>query len=199
MAATGKRVLKYVNGQMLEYTIYELVDKYSKVLWKPTEKFNFDSPPTNPRTLAFSLLETMIKKGGVGLSANQVGLPYRVFVMGGGEHWFACFNPEIIEATGENMDHYEGCLSYPGLFLTIKRASHVKLRYQDYSGQVLEKEFDGFTARVIQHEMDHLDGTSYIKRVPSIKLKQAQSKVKVNRKRAKEEMKAAKYSKKESG
>jgi peptide deformylase len=191
MSAKGKHILRYVDGQMIEYMEYELVDKYNKLHWTPTEKFDFSSPQMNPKMLAISLLKTMTKCGGVGLSANQVGLPYRVFVMGGGEDWFACFNPEIVEAMGETTKYDEGCLSYHGLFLTIKRAQRIQLKYQDHTGETQEKTFDGFTARVVQHEIDHLDGTSFIKKVPAVKLKQAQEKVKANRRRIREEQREA--------
>ena len=185
MAAKGKTILKYSAGQMVEYTLYELVNKHEKILWEKVEPFDFSRPPEDPKKIAVSLLQTMVDRGGVGLSANQVGLPYRVFVMGGGEHWFACFNPEIVESYGENVDHDEGCLTYPGLFLKIKRANRVKLKYQDHNGTVNEKAFDGFTARVVQHEMEHLNGSSFTKQVSSIVLRRAQEKVKTNLRRAK--------------
>jgi peptide deformylase len=186
MAAKGERIVKYVNGNMLDYTIYELVDPYDKVLWAKTEPFDFNRPPMLPRQLATSLLHTMGKYGGIGLSANQVGFPYRVFVMGHGTTFYCCFNPEIVESVGEFNKYSEGCLSYPGLFLKVKRATKVKLRWTDENGQQKEETFDGFTARIIQHEMEHLDGTCFTKKVSPVKLQQAKDKVRIQKRRARD-------------
>jgi len=186
MAATGKRIVKYIDGNMLDYTIYDLVPAHSKVLWERTQDFDFNRPPMMPRQLTTSLLHTMAEYGGLGLSANQVGLPYRVFVMGHGKTFCCFFNPEIIETVGENEDIQEGCLTYPNLFLRVKRASRIKVRWTDEEKRQREETFDGFTARIIQHEIDHLDGTCYTKKVSAIKLQRAKEKVKINKRRARD-------------
>lgn len=186
MAVKGQRIVKYVDGNMLDYTIYELVNPYDKVLWTKTEQFDFNRPPMLPRQLATSLLHTMGKYGGIGLSANQVGLPYRVFVMGHGTTFYCCFNPEIVESVGESDKYSEGCLTYPGLFLKVKRATRIKLRWTDENRQQREETFDGFTARVVQHEMEHLDGTCFTKSVSPIKLQQAKDKVRIQKRRARD-------------
>lgn len=186
MAAKGKRIVKYVDGHMIDYTIYDLVPPHAKVLWKRTQEFDFNRPPMLPKQLATSLLHTMAEYGGLGLSANQVGLPYRVFVMGHGKTYYCFFNPEILEATGENDSIQEGCLTYPKLFLRVKRASRIKVRWVDETGQQKEETFDGYTARIIQHEMDHLNGTCFTKRVPAIKLQRAKERVKIHKRRARD-------------
>lgn len=186
MAPKGKRIVKYVDGNMLDYTIYDLVPPHAKVLWERTQEFDFNRPPILPRQLATSLLHTMAEKGGLGLSANQVGLPYRVFVMGHGKTFCCFFNPEIVEETGENDSIQEGCLTYPNLFLRVKRASRIKVRWTDEEKRQREETFDGFTARIIQHEMDHLNGTCYTKRVPAVKLQRAKERVKINKRRARD-------------
>lgn len=128
------------------------------ILVTPTNEFDFSNPPSDPHELARSMLQTMYDSNGVGLSANQVGLPYRVFVMRGDEYSFACFNPKIVSMSDQTTVLEEGCLSFPGLVVKVPRANTVRLRFQTPSGSVDTKKFDGLSARVIQHEMDHLDG-----------------------------------------
>jgi peptide deformylase len=185
----GAKKIKFQDGQMYEYEIYDLVDPHSSILKQKLEPFDFANPPINPKYLAVSLIETMVKNRGVGLSANQVGLPYRVFVMGAEKVGFACFNPEIIETHGEDTFE-EGCLSFPGLFIPVKRPATVKLRYTDYNGITKEETFAGFTARITLHEFDHLDGICYINKVSPIVLERSKRKVKSNLKKIQKEKRA---------
>lgn len=186
MTPKGKRIVKYIDGNMMDYTLYDLVPSHAKVLWERTKDFDFSRPAIHPRQLATSLLHTMSSRGGLGLSANQVGFPYRVFVMGHGNTFCCMFNPEIVETSGENDSIQEGCLTYPNLFLRVKRASRIKVRWTDENSQPREETFDGYTARIIQHEMDHLDGTCFTKRVPAIKLQRAKERIKINKRRARD-------------
>jgi len=113
------------------------------------------------------LIETMWVKDGVGLAAPQVGVSKRVFIaaptMKKGEE-YVIVNPEILEAKGREVG-MEGCLSLPGISGEVPRAKKIKLRYQDREGNPHEVELKDFFARVIQHEMDHLDGILLIDRV----------------------------------
>lgn len=127
-------------------------------LTTPTTNFDFSNPPTNPHDLVHEMLVTMINSKGIGLSANQLGLPYRVFVMRGDEYNFACFNPKIVSMSDKTTTMEESCLSFPGLIVKVPRANTVRLRFQTQSGGTDTKTFDGLSARVVQHEMDHLDG-----------------------------------------
>jgi len=174
-----QKMLKFVNGMMVEYYLYDLIDKYDPILKTKCTEFDFAYPPTNPETLSISLLQTMIKYKGLGLAANQVGLKYRVFVMGSGDTWYSCFNPVIIGMSGEEVKE-EGCLSHPGLLLHIKRASVVNLKYFDHKGVEKTDTFTGLTAKIIQHEMMHLDGLSFTDMVPKVTLQRAQGKIKRN-------------------
>lgn len=130
----------------------------NELLTTATIPFDFSNPPTNPHELVQSMLQTMVESNGVGLSANQVGLPYRVFVMRGHEHHFAFFNPKIVSMSDNTTTMEEGCLSFPGLVVKVPRANTVRVRFQTQSGGTDTKTFDGLSARVIQHEVDHLDG-----------------------------------------
>ena len=104
------------------------------------------------------MIETMYAAPGIGLAANQVGVPYRVFVMIGSPADYACFNPKIVGFSNEIVELDEGCLSFPNLFVKIKRPRDIRVRFTDYNGDVSTHTFTGMTARIFQHELDHLDG-----------------------------------------
>lgn len=133
------------------------------ILTTPCQDFDFNNPPFDPEKIAQEMLDTMVREKGIGLAANQVGLPYRLFVMRG-EPSFACFNPKIVHAGEEVTLLDEGCLSFPNLIVKVKRSAEVRLRFQTPSGSTTTKTFHGLTAKVIQHEMDHLDGVLFFNR-----------------------------------
>lgn len=155
--------------------ILELIDCNDPLLKQEMEPFDFSNPPVNPLDLVTDLAETMLANNGIGLSANQCGLPYRVFVMLGQE-LIPCFNPRIVDASQETIVLEEGCLSYPDLFVKVKRPRRIKVRYADPRGQVTTEVFDGMTARVFQHELDHLNGINYQQRANRFHLEQARKK-----------------------
>lgn len=179
--------LKYYNGDLLEYEIRKLVDWYDPILRQPTTPYLFASRKAieDASYIAVSLSETLEKLGGLGLSANQVGLPHRVCAVNMGTQIWIMFNPTIIEQSGAPAAFSEGCLSYPGLYLKLSRPSHIKVRFNAINGQVIEKEFDGLTAVCIQHEIDHLDGKLYTDQVSALKFEQAKRKIKGNLKKLK--------------
>lgn len=152
--------------------IYSLVSPSHPLLSTALDKFDFSNPPINPIELANNLIETMIHFKGIGLSANQCGLPYRVFVLHSAQP-LAMFNPVIADISSEEVKLDEGCLTFPNLFLPIKRPSLVKVRYQDAFGEFHTDKFIGMTARCIQHELDHLNGIDYTKHANPIHLTRA--------------------------
>lgn len=150
--------------------IYELVKPDHPLLRTKLENFDFSDPPTDPIQLAKDLTETMLKNNGLGLSANQCGLPYRVFVLANNPV-IAAFNPRVIDETTQTeiyMD--EGCLSFPYLFLKVKRPRIVKVRYTMPNGETTTEKFDGMTARAFLHELDHLNGVVFTDRAHPIHL-----------------------------
>jgi peptide deformylase len=157
--------------------IYELIPPNSPILKQELENFDFSNSPVNPLDLVTDLAETMLASNGIGLSANQVGLPYRVFVMYGDE-LIPCFNPRIVDMSTETVVMEEGCLSYPDLFVKVKRPRRIKVRYTEPNGQTVTRVFDGITARVFQHELDHLNGVNYQQRANKLHLEQARKKKK---------------------
>lgn len=142
------------------------------------DPFDFNNPPVDPFELSNNLIETMVHNKGLGLSANQCGLPYRVFVM-----WSSptkiCFNPRLVDQTSEEVLLDEGCLSYPNLLVKIKRSKVIKVRYQDEMGKVQNEKFIGMTARCFLHELDHMDGIVYTSRANPIHLNRARNQQKL--------------------
>jgi peptide deformylase len=157
--------------------IYNLVDCNSDILRTKLDVFNFDDPPIDPVELTNNLIETMIHNKGMGLAANQCGLPYRVFVLWS-QSTLACFNPKIIDETTEKISLEEGCLSFPNLFLPIKRPKSIKVRFQDAFGEFHTEKYTGMTARAFLHELDHLNGVDYTSRANRIHLERARRKQK---------------------
>lgn len=151
---------------------YPLVSSNDPILKEEAEDFDFQNPPVNPVELYQKLSSTMVREGGLGLSANQCGLPYRAFVMTG-ENITGVFNPKIVDQSNETIVLDEGCLSYPNLFIRIKRPRKIKVRYQTPIGEVVTEVYDGITARIFQHELDHLDGIIHIWRANAYHREQA--------------------------
>ena len=106
----------------------------------------------------------MYENNGLGLAANQVGVPYSVFAMRGQPQNYVCFNPRIVQPSAEEIILEEGCLSFPGLVVKVKRPRHIRVRFQLPNGETVTETFIGMTARVFQHEMDHLEGKLYFNR-----------------------------------
>lgn len=128
------------------------------------------------------MIEFMIANRGIGLAANQLGITKRVFVMGSNNipdfpTPFAVFNPVIVEASTELVLDQEGCLSYPDLFLMVKRPSWVVAQYQDSKGELKEIRVDGYLSKCFQHEYDHLNGVCFVDRVSQMKLQLAMKKL----------------------
>jgi len=142
----------------------ELVIGEKDVLKQPCLAFDFATPPFEPIQFAHDLMKFMYDKNGIGLAANQVGIPYRVFAMRGSPENFVCYNPRIVDRSEEQISLEEGCLSFPNLIVKVKRSKEIRARFQTPNGQLLTKKFIGMSARIFQHELDHLDGMMYYNR-----------------------------------
>jgi peptide deformylase len=156
-----------------EGDVLELVSENDPVLHQPTEYFDFANPPMDSRKLYLDLARTLRENNGAGLSANQVGLPYSVFVVESPYGFpMGLFNPRIVDTAGESLLE-EGCLSFPQLAVKVKRPSIIRIRFAEWNGEVVTKKFEGLTARVMQHEYDHLLGYTMKDRANKIHLEHA--------------------------
>jgi peptide deformylase len=126
------------------------------------------------------LAETMYAAPGVGLAAPQVGDSRRILVADPGNEdeegnvvkgpdLVCMVNPEIIERSRANIIWEESCLSVPGFYVDVKRARKVKVRWQDAEGALHEREFEEFSAVVVQHELDHLSGITLLSKSSRLK------------------------------
>ena len=134
------------------------------------------------------LRDKMIEYRGVGLSACQLGIMTRAFVIGNfsdSASIIGVFNPIILDYDEETVVYEEGCISFPGLFVKVKRPRGIRVRYRGWDGNAGSTRYEGYTARVFQHEYDHLNGITFQQRANRFHLDQAKKfKEKVDKKRA---------------
>jgi peptide deformylase len=157
--------------------IKDIIKHTNPILKEVMPAFDFRNPVVDPLQLYTDLAETMRENNGMGLSANQIGVRTRAFVMTG-EEILGIFNPRVVDESSEVVTLEEGCLSYPNLFVKIKRPKSVKVRFTTPDGQTSTKTFTGMTARVFLHELDHLDGVAHTSRANRFHLDQAKKLVK---------------------
>ena len=135
------------------------------------------------KDISSAMAKEMVRYGGIGLSANQIGLPFRMFIMGG--HPLVeegkvrqCWNPEIVESSKEKVLMKEGCLTFPFIFLSIQRPRDCVVEYEDEKGDKKEAHLKGMFSRIFQHEYDHMLGRQFTERVSKLKLDMAMKKAK---------------------
>lgn len=146
------------------------------------------------RQLVADMTETMNAANGAGLAAIQVGVPVRLFIVdghvaGGAEDAppKVFIDPEIVEISEESQTGDEGCLSFPDIFVPVKRGMRARVRARDLDGNVFEAEGDGLFARALQHETDHLNGRLLIDQVGPVKRELIKRKLRKDAQAEKEE------------
>ena len=153
----------------------KLIIHPNEILNKKLPEFDFNNPIMDPKELEEQMVILMAESNGLGLAASQVGVASRVFVMNpqqlnGVYTPFALFNPEIIAVDTEEELSEEGCLSFPDLFIKIKRSTHVVAEFFDRDNNKCIIRFDGIDARCFLHELDHLNGVCFIEKVSKLKI-----------------------------
>lgn len=139
------------------------------ILYQKLENYDFNCG-LNTGEIESAMIDIMNADRGIGIAANQVGYDRRVIVLKlKDQEPFALFNPEIVTATDEKADD-EGCLSFPNLFIKINRANTVTVKYLDKHNKECTLTLSGYDAKCVQHEIDHLDGITFTKRVSKLKL-----------------------------
>ena len=152
-------------------SILKIIEYGNPVLREPSREVSKVSKKI--KTLVTDLLETMYKANGVGLAAPQVGLDISLVVVmlpqkeEGKYKRYVLINPEITIKKGKTLSK-EGCLSFPGLGVEIERATEVKVKYLDERGLPVELTAKGFLAIILQHEIDHLNGKTFIDNLPKV-------------------------------
>ncbi|MBQ3235073.1 MAG: peptide deformylase [Clostridia bacterium] len=150
--------------------IRQIVEKGDEVLRK--KSFEVTDFGEKTHQLLDDMYDTLVKADGAGLAAVQVGVLRRIFIVIDGESVrdgvIEFINPQIISQSGEQTG-VEGCLSVPGYQGDVKRPYKVTVKYQDRNGEWYKLKAEGFTARAICHEYDHLDGLLYIDKAENVK------------------------------
>jgi len=153
----------------------QLVYDPHPALYKVADAWDFDNPLMDAGELVYRMQKIRKENNGIGLAAPQIDLNTRVIVVGMGEDIEHAFINPTYEVVKEDGDEYmiEGCLSFPHFFVNIKRPKTIKLTYYDSDGTKVENQPTGITARIIQHEIDHLNGLVFTKRASIYHLNKA--------------------------
>lgn len=150
----------------------EIVKYPAEILDKQMPKFDFDNPIMDPKELKEKMLEAQFKGNGVGLSACQVGIETAAFTMGSQVHKDKAgifINPVVLDASKDMILDWEGCLSFPNVFVKVNRPSWIIAEFFDEEGEKKVGKIEGYDARVYLHESDHLNGITYKDRVSKMK------------------------------
>ncbi|HYL43102.1 MAG TPA: peptide deformylase [Ktedonobacteraceae bacterium] len=143
--------------------LHKIITAENPILRRKAKKIHRFDPSI--AKLADDMFETMHSAGGVGLAAPQIAQSIRIFVAEYEDHKVAMVNPEIVKAEGELLG-VEGCLSIPGYVgENIRRAEKIVVKGQDVRGKAMKVNAEGWFARVLQHEIDHLDGILFLDRL----------------------------------
>ena len=164
---------------------YPIVVYGHPILRKVAEDIEKDHPGLDQ--LVKDLFETMYHSEGVGLAAPQIGKSIRIFVIDGkpmaedepelANFKMAFINAHIVEKSGELKPMNEGCLSIPGLREEVNRESHIRIKFFDQDWNPHDEIYDGYKARIIQHEYDHLDGIMFTDKVNPLRRRLLKSKL----------------------
>lgn len=153
---------------MIKKSDLKLVPVKDPILNNPPEEFNFQGD-IDSRMLSNLLIDRMKEIGGIGLSANQVGLNIKMFVMGVDDSILSVINPVIDHYGEEEVVMEEGCLSFPGMMVKIKRPETISVSFFSPDGVKHNLTLTGLSSRVFQHEYDHMLGKTMQYRVSKLK------------------------------
>jgi peptide deformylase len=154
----------------------DLYDDQLPLLSETMPVYDEALPNANMRTLIARMKMTMRKFGGIGLSANQCNVSTRMFLISHLGEEMVCINPKLIAFGQNDIKLDEGCLSFPGLILSVKRYEDIDVEYQDENGETVNKHLDGMLARCFQHELDHMNGIKFTSQVSNLVLSLAKKK-----------------------
>lgn len=121
--------------------------------------------PLDLDKITSTMISVMVNNQGIGLAANQINLPYRIFVMQINGKEYRCINPRLVDVSQETNIMLEGCLSFPGLEIPVKRNNFILAEWFDCEWNLNRKLLDGIEARCFQHELDHLNGITILEKI----------------------------------
>ena len=157
----------------------KLVSTKDPILFKELQDVDIKNPQIDLKQTKEDMVELMVSKRGLGLSASQVGIDYKVFVIGEDkENTMMFVNPKVLSVSEETELDFEGCLTYPDVFLKMHRPTSVEASWYDEDGNPQTGNFEGYTARCFLHEFDHLHGVVFSQKVSQLKWDRALKKKK---------------------
>ena len=161
-------------------SVAKLLHESDQILCQEPVTWIFDPPQADTKIMHKIMIENMVYHQGLGLSANQIGMPVKVFAMrvDDSDQAIVCFNPTIKRESDETVMMKEGCLSFPSLYLNIKRPAQIEGQYQNADGDIIDVHFEGLAARIFHHEMDHMKGETFTDKVNKVFLQSARRKQK---------------------
>ena len=155
----------------------QLVYAPNAILEQELADVNLENPGFDPVELKEQMTEIMLANGGIGLSACQVGLNHKVFIMGDSKENISIhINPTVLQYTEETVLELEGCLSYPNVFVKVKRPAEILAEFYDENLEKQVVKITGYSARCYLHELDHCLGITFKDRVSKLKWDMAQKK-----------------------
>jgi peptide deformylase len=173
----------------------DLLKSNNPLLRTVSKEFDFESADISAQKIYDLLRWKMGELKTLGLSAPQLGIMYRVFVFGNPDEpdsIMPVFNPKIVNFGDDSVVYEEQCSTFPGLFLKIRRPTTIRMRYTNLNGDIETHNFQGMTARVAQHEVNHLDGILFTDKANLYHLQQAKRrKLKMDRVRRANDRQAA--------
>ena len=162
----------------------QLVPVTDPILKNPLESCSIG---LDRKELQDRLLSAMEHYQGIGLSANQIGIKERAFIMYSDvkkKETITCFDPLITDYSEEKIIMDEGCLTWPGLWLKVERSEGIRCVYNDVDGELVQVQMHGLESRIFQHEYDHMEGTNFTQRVSKLKLNMAKRRASKMQKRS---------------
>ena len=151
----------------------KLVKTPDPILKQPAQDWLFETEQdlAAAKELEVDMVQLMIQSGGIGLAAQQIGILKRVFAIHLKDQVpFCMFNPTVVSYSKDSVEGEEGCLSFPDLWLPVKRYSSIAVEYFDRAGKKCTMELTGLDARCFLHELDHLNGICFTDKVSQLKL-----------------------------
>ena len=157
----------------------KLIKYPNEILAREVKDVDLENPGFDPVELKAEMVKFMIDNNGIGLAANQIGLDAKVFVMGDSvENSTICINPTVLQYTEETQNDIEGCLSFPNVYVKIKRPTEILAEWYNENLEKQTVKIDGYSAKCYLHELDHLLGITMKDRTSTLKWNMASKKAK---------------------
>jgi len=172
MATTKENFIKKLNNKDLFMHIIP-----DSLLYQKTEAITtFDN---NLKNIISDMKSFMNEYSGVGLAGNQIGFMKNIItIMPNDDEFIPLINPKIINQSQDKCDMEEGCLSIPDVYYSVSRSQSITVKYQNEDGEEIKEDFDGIKARIILHEVDHLNGILFIDHLSRLKKQMVERKFK---------------------